>query len=163
MMKKYSIHKLLTVIGCMVLIAAMALTITGCGSKNPSPTVSQTKEPSSDVSATVLGEGKLIYYFIAVDLEGNETKFEIHTDEEMVGAALISHGLIAGDASSYGLYVKTVNGITLDYEKDGKYWSLLIDGEYAMTGVDMTEAAAGSTYTLLPAELPYARCFIAAG
>ena len=93
----------------------------------------------------------MVYYFVAVDLDGNETKYEIHTEEKLVGTALIAHGLIAGEDGPYGLYVKTVNGITLDYDKDGKYWSLLIDGEYAMTGVDMTEAVAGSTYTLMPA------------
>ena len=32
-MKRNSLKKWLSVIGCMVLIAALALTITGCGSK----------------------------------------------------------------------------------------------------------------------------------
>ena len=56
-------------------------------------------------------------------------------------------GLISGEESQYGLYVKTVNGITLDYDKDGKYWAFYIGGEYAVTGVDTTEITAGSTYT----------------
>ena len=56
-------------------------------------------------------------------------------------------GLISGDESEYGLYVKTVNGVTLDYDKDGKYWAFYVDGEYAATGVDSTDIAAGSTYT----------------
>ncbi len=149
-MKHNSIRKLLSVIGCIVLIAAMALSISGCGSKNtvqaPAPA------EAGDTPVTVLGDGSMVYYFVAVDLESKQTKYEIHTDETMVGSALMEHGLIDGEVSTYGLYVKTVNGITLDYDKDGKYWSLLIDGEYAMTGVDMTEAVAGTTYTLLPAE-----------
>lgn len=103
----------------------------------------------SDIS--VIGEGNTVFYFTAVDLEGAESKFEIHTDAATVGAALIENGLISGDDGEYGLYVKTVNGITLDWDKDGKYWSLLIDGEYAMTGVDDTEITSGATYTFLPA------------
>ena len=69
------------------------------------------------------------------------------TDEKTVGAALQKLGLIAGDDSEYGLYVKTVNGVTVDYDKDGKYWAFYIDGEYAQTGVDSTDVTAGSTYT----------------
>ncbi|MBQ2923597.1 MAG: DUF4430 domain-containing protein, partial [Tyzzerella sp.] len=47
----------------------------------------------------------------------------------------------------YGLYVKTVNGTTLDYDKDGMYWSFYINGDYAMTGVDVTEIKAGEKYS----------------
>ena len=44
----------------------------------------------------------------------------------------------------------TVNGITLDWEKDGKYWAFYINGEYAMTGVDSTDAEDGAVYTFKP-------------
>ena len=64
-----------------------------------------------------------------------------------VGAALLSLGLIAGEDSDYGLYVKTVNGVTVDYDADGKYWAFYVDGEYAATGVDSTDITAGATYT----------------
>ena len=147
-MKKHSLRKLLSVIGCMVLIAAMALSIAGCGSKK---STAASPVSSADSLYQVVGEGATVYYFIAVDLDGNETKYEIHTDEKMVGDALLSQGLIAGDDCSFGLYVTTVNGITLDYDKDGMYWCLLIDGEYSMTVVDMTEAVPGTTYTFIAA------------
>ena len=51
-----------------------------------------------------------------------------------------------GEDGQYGLYVKTVNGITADYDVDGTYWAFYINGEYAMSGVDVTDIAAGSTY-----------------
>ena len=50
------------------------------------------------------------------------------------------------DESGYGLYVKTVNGVTLDFEEDGAYWAFYVNGEYAQAGVDATEAKAGDTY-----------------
>ena len=56
-------------------------------------------------------------------------------------------GLIAGEDSDYGLYVKTVNGVTVDYDTDGKYWAFYVDGEYAATDVDSTDITAGATYT----------------
>ena len=58
-----------------------------------------------------------------------------------------SVGLGAGEDSEYGLYVKTVNGVTVDYDQDGKYWAFYVDGEYAATGVDSTDITAGATYT----------------
>ena len=63
-----------------------------------------------------------------------------------VGEALMAEGLIAGEDGPYGLYVKTVDGLTLDYDKDGLYWAFYINGEYAMTSADMTKVEAGATY-----------------
>lgn len=153
MMKRNSLKKNLSVICVFVLIAAMALNITGCANKKEVPAEpTATVQPQNQAEASVLGEGSKVFTFVAVDLEGKETHYEIHTDVETVGKALLDNGLIAGDEGDYGLYVKTVNGITLDWDKDAKYWSFLIDGEYAMTGCDMTDITEGSVYTFLPAE-----------
>ena len=56
-------------------------------------------------------------------------------------------GLISGEESEFGLYVKTVSGVTVDYDKDGAYWAFYVDGDYATTGVDGTEITAGATYS----------------
>ena len=90
------------------------------------------------------------FTFIAVDLEGNEKTFQITTTKSTVGEALMDEGLLAGEPGPYGLYVKTVNGITLDYDKDGKYWAFYVDGEYGLTGVDETAIQPGSTYCFKP-------------
>ena len=66
----------------------------------------------------------------------------------IVGDALQELGLISGDEGPYGLYVKTVNGITVDYDKDGKYWAFYIGKEYAMTGIYDTDIADGAQYKL---------------
>ena len=49
---------------------------------------------------------------------------------------------------AYGLYVKTVNGITADYAVDQTYWAFYINGEYAMAGVDSTPVENGTVYAL---------------
>ena len=72
----------------------------------------------------------------------------VKTDETMLGAALLAAGIIAGEESTYGLYVKSVNGMTADYDVDGTYWALYIDGSYALTGVDTTPIEAGKVYKL---------------
>ncbi len=95
----------------------------------------------------VLGEGSKSFEFSVVDLEGNETWFEIHTDEETVGAALLALELVEGDEGPYGLYVKTVNGITVDFEKDGVYWAFYVNDDYGMTGVESTKIEDGAVYS----------------
>ena len=145
-MKMYSIKKHLSLIACIVLIAAMALVTTGC-----SETSTPETPDSSQLPATVVGEGETVFYFIAVDLDGVMTKYEVHTNETTVGAALIGLELISGDMGEYGLYVKTVNGVTLDWDTHGKYWALYIGEEYALTGVDQVEIVPGTTYTFQPA------------
>lgn len=144
-----TLKKVLSVICVFMLFAAMAWNITGCSKKTA---VQEPQTNKTTDTAAVIGDGGKIFYFVAVDLEGNESNYEIHSDAQFVGEALLENDLIDGDTGDYGLYVKTVNGITLDWDKDAKYWSFLIDGEYAMTGCDMTEIVDGLTYTFIPAE-----------
>ena len=146
-MKNHRFSKKLWSFLCIVLIVAMALVTTGC-SDNTEPT--ETPDPSQ-LPVTVIGEGETVFYFIAVDLDGLMTKYEVHTNETTVGAALIGLELISGDMGEYGLYVKTVNGVTLDWDTHGKYWALYIGEEYALTGVDQVEIVPGTTYTFQPA------------
>lgn len=85
---------------------------------------------------------------VEVKVEDETVTFTVHTDKDTVGDALIEHELISGEEGAYGLYIKTVNGITADYDTDQSYWAFYIDGEYAMTGVDGTEIDADARYTL---------------
>ena len=85
---------------------------------------------------------------VKVIVEDKTVTFTIKSDAEMLGDALLAHGLIAGEESAYGLYVKVVNGITADYDVNEAYWGFFIDGEYAATGVDSTEITADTVYEL---------------
>lgn len=107
-------------------------------------------EPGSGAQSDggILGEGSTKFAFAVEDAEGGKTQWEIHTDQKTVGEALMELGLIDGEDSEFGLYVKTVNNITLDYDKDGLYWAFYINDEYAQSGVDSTEIKEGDTYLL---------------
>lgn len=137
--------KTLSCILCMVLIVAMALFTTACNDKKEDAAAQTGTVVVEDGS--VLGEGSKTFTFTVVDKDGNETAMEIHTDKEMVGEALLELNVIAGEDGQYGLYVKEVNGITAVYETDGTYWAFYINGEYGMTGVDLTPIEEGSTYS----------------
>ena len=145
MMKKSSLQKLLTIIGCMVLIAALALVMTGCGSKE------EPAAPAEAAPADVkeLGQGATTFDFTVEDLDGTKTQFKIHTDEKTVGAALIAVDLLKGEDGPYGLYVHEVNGIRAVYEEDGSYWAFYVNAEYGMTGVDMTDIEPDTAYAFV--------------
>ena len=144
-MRKTELKKILSLILCIVLIAVTALFAAGC-SDNPPP---ETPSTSQGSEAAVLGEGATSFQLTVVDGEGTESNFTVNSDETTVGAALLALEFIAGEENEYGLYVKTVNGITADYDVDGTYWAFYIDGEYAVPGVDKTEVKEGVEYAFI--------------
>ena len=159
-MQKKCNTKLLSLILSMMLIVAMAFHMTACGGNNQEKPNTEglsqtggTQQGSEDgangeqILNNVLGEGKTVFQFVVVDKDGKETKFEIHTDKKTVGEALVDLKLIEGEDGPYGLYVKKVNGIKADYDVDKTYWAFYINGEMAMTGVDVTNVEAGATYS----------------
>ncbi len=176
MQKKFRNTRFTSLLLCMMLTVAVALTTIGCANnKSDSTTTAESQSVSENAGtqtaddtvdtentddsaaaqdtetdaaadAESLGEGAVQFTFTVVDGDGNETSFDIHTDAETVGAALLEQNLIAGEDSEYGLYVKTVNGITADYDTDGTYWAFYVNGEYAMTGVDSTPVENGAVY-----------------
>ena len=123
---------------CMVLIVAMALSMTACTNN------------TADKGDANQEQGQLVeqsFTFEVVDKDGNVTTFDITTDKATVGEALLEEGLIAGEVGQYGLYVTEVNGIVADYNVDRTYWAFYVDGAYASSGVDTTDVADGATYS----------------
>ena len=94
---------------------------------------------------TSFGEGAKTVT-VKVIVEGKSVTFTIKTDANTLGEALLAHGLVAGDQGDFGLYIKYVNGIRADYDLDKRYWNFTKNGEYMMTGADMTEIADGEAY-----------------
>ncbi len=126
------------------LTLALILSLAACGAQN----AGGMWDSASYKEDTELGEGAKTLK-LEVTAEDKTVTFTIHTDGETLRQALEEHGLIAGDESEFGLYVKTVNGMTADYDTDGLYWAFYKAGEYLMTGVDTTEIADGEQYELV--------------
>ena len=161
-MQKKCKRTFLSLILSMMLIVAMAFSMTACGDNNqekpntegqsqPGETEQDSQldnvENGTQQSDNVLGEGATVFNFVVVDKDGNEATFEVHTNKTTVGEALLEVKLIEGEEGPYGLYVKKVNGITADYDVDQTYWAFYINGEMAMTGVDATNVETGATYS----------------
>lgn len=138
------IFMMISLASCDLLQKKTTTTFVG-SEENPYPEFWNTAIYTVD---TELGQGSKTFMF-KVDAEGYAITFTIHTDEKTVGDALLNLGLIAGEDSQYGLYVKTVNGMLADYDVDQTYWSFYENGEYAMSGVDTTDITEGSTYSFV--------------
>ena len=89
---------------------------------------------------------------VEVKAEEQSVTFTINTDKNTLGEALIEHALISGEEGQFGLYVKFVNGIEADYDKDGTYWGFYKNGEMMMVGVDGAQISDGEHYELVKAK-----------
>ena len=132
-MTKINFKKLLSVTVIFALIAAMALTFTGCTQEEKTDTTGQ--------SVTITVE--------IVDQDGVSTEYEITTDTGTLWGALQQEGLAEGDDSEYGVMIHTVCGVRADFTLDGAYWALYKDGEYLMSGAESTPIAEGEHYELV--------------
>ena len=146
-MKDLSMKKILSLVVATVLLAAMVLGATSCDKANgeeitttAATTVAQAAQPQE------IGEGATSFTFEVTFPDGTTKTYTVKTDATTVGAALLGVGLIAGEDSAYGLYVKTVDGVTVDWDKDQKYWAFYENGAMAAKGVDSTDIVAGATY-----------------
>ena len=147
-MKKNGLNKLLALLLALVMVLALA----ACGNKaqdngGAGDDANVVTDGTVADGATV-GKGATAFTVEVAQLDGPSITFTVNTDKATVGEALLELGIVAGDDTEYGLYVKTVNGVTLDYDTDGAYWAFYINGEYAMTGVDATNIEAGAIYAL---------------
>lgn len=97
---------------------------------------------------TELGNGAKTVQ-VEVKAADQSVTFTIHTDKETLGEAMLEHDLIAGEQGAYGLYVKFVNGIEADYDKDGSFWGFYKNGEMMLVGVDGATIADGEHYELI--------------
>lgn len=96
---------------------------------------------------TELGEGKTTVK-VQIKADDKAITVTIHTDADNLGKALTENKLVEGDNSEYGLYIKVVNGIRADYDKDKAYWAISKNGELTPKGADGTKIADGEQYEL---------------
>ena len=85
-----------------------------------------------------------------IDDKGNNTTYENKTDAEFLLDALeeIEGLTIEGDESEYGLFVKTINGVTADYDANGAFWSFSVNGELCNNGIETQPVYDGDSFEI---------------
>lgn len=94
-----------------------------------------------------MGTGNKTLEIIVVQLDGVQRTHTIETDAEYLGTALTDSKIAQGEQGTYGLYIKTVDGITADDSKQ-QWWCITKGGADVMTGADMTPIADGDTFEI---------------
>lgn len=160
--RTYTTKALALLLSLMMVLGAFA----GCGDPKPagsqpagsqatgsqaSQTSSQTDgsdssaEESTQAASTAAGTKTITFQVVHKD--GSAKDFTIETEADNLRAALEQEKLIEGEESEYGLYVKTVDGETVD-DANEEWWCLTDkDGNMTPTGVDDTKIANGDAYT----------------
>ena len=93
-------------------------------------------------------QGAKAFTVEVVHSDGSSKTFSYRTDEEYLGAVLLTEGLIAGEEGPYGLTIYEVDGERAVWEESGAYWAIFVNGEYGMTGVDTTPVNDGDAFKL---------------
>ena len=148
----------------LVLALVLALGMTACGNGESSSSETASSAVSSEVSSEAAsseavssegasseaaGEeettGSKTITLTVVHGDGTSNDITVSTDAENLRDALEAEGIIAGEDSSYGMFVQTVDGETAD-DGEQEWWCLTKGGEMWNYGVDDTEIADGDVY-----------------
>ena len=153
----------------LVLALVLALGMTACGNGESSSSETASSAASSEVSSEAVsseavssegasseaapaesaaGEetaGSKTITLTVVHGDGTSNDITVSTDAENLRDALEAEGIIAGEDSSYGMFVQTVDGETAD-DGEQEWWCLTKGGERWNYGVDDTEIADGDVY-----------------
>ena len=129
----------------LICIVALCLLFVSCSDK---PSDTNLWEAALYTENTTFGDGQKLVD-ITVEAGDKSVVFTIKSNKQTVGDALKEHNLIDGEMGAYGLYVKSVNGITADYSVDNSFWSFTKSGEYMTTGVDVTQFSDGDKFELV--------------
>lgn len=81
-----------------------------------------------------------------VHSDGSRAEFQYRTEREYLGELLQAEGLIQGEDSEFGLFVKTVDGESVDFDRDQSWWKLTCNGTDAETGADSVVLRDGDVY-----------------
>lgn len=95
--------------------------------------------------------GTKAYTVEVVDNTGATKSYEGRTNAEYLSGLmdeLVQEGDFSYDGSSsdYGLFITTINGVTADYDKDGSYWSIYVNGEMGQYGADSQPVSDGDDF-----------------
>lgn len=75
-------------------------------------------------------------------------EYKIKTTQDYLRGALEQENLISGEDSEYGLFIKTVDGVTAD-ESANQWWGIFKGENMTDTSVDTTPIADGESYRLV--------------
>ncbi len=128
----------LTKILALVLVALMTVfSFAACGKADTNSEVNSGTQETKTVSITVTVVAK----------DKTEKVFNIKTDKETLGDALLEEGLVTEDEHKTGFY-SHIDGVRADYTLDKSWWCFTKGGETVMVGANDLEIADGDKFEI---------------
>lgn len=83
-----------------------------------------------------------------VNQEKQTTEYKVQTDAEFLRQAMEeAEGFtFDGEEGDYGFTLYTINGETHNWNEDGSYWAVYVNGEYANYGIESQPVKDGDVY-----------------
>ncbi len=86
-----------------------------------------------------------------VNKEGETKEYQANTDAEYLSQVMDelsknSDFTYEASESEYGIYIESINSEKADYNTDGAYWAIYVNGEYGQFGADQQPVADSDTY-----------------
>lgn len=96
-------------------------------------------------------EGSKAITIEVINQAGDSKEYEVKTDAEFLMEAVEETDdlEVLGQEGPYGMMIESVNGETAIYETDGAYWSIMVNGEYGMNGIDTQPIEDGDVFQLV--------------
>ncbi len=125
--KMKSLKKIYSRVIALAAVCVLAFGLTACGAKGTKITVEVTGP------------------------DGSTSSYSGKTDDEYLYDALsdIKGITIDGYDAEWGYYITTINGIEANYDTDGAYWSLYVNGGYGEYGVSDQPVNEGDVYSFV--------------
>lgn len=83
-----------------------------------------------------------------VNQKSETAKYQVQTDAEFLRQAMEeAKGLtFEGEEGAYGFTLYTINGETHNWNVDGSYWAVYVNGEYGNYGIDSQPVRDGDVF-----------------
>lgn len=80
--------------------------------------------------------------------EGQTSEYKVQTDAEYLRQAMeeAKDFTFDGEEGEFGFTLYTINGETHNWNVDGSYWAVYVNGEYAQYGIDSQPVKDGDVY-----------------
>lgn len=80
--------------------------------------------------------------------EGQTSEYKVQTDAEFLRQAMeeAKDFTFDGEEGDFGFTLYTINGETHNWNEDGSYWCVYVNGEYGMYGIDSQPVKDGDVY-----------------
>lgn len=93
--------------------------------------------------------GDKCVYIEVIQEDKSSNTYKCHTDADNLEDLLLSTDFVEGEMAQYGLYIKKVEGVEADYDKNQAYWAMKKDGVDLMTGAHDTPIENGDHFELV--------------